>query len=231
MQLTLQSHTVGEVVIMRCRGRIVSGEEVRFFQNEIERLTDLSKNVVLQLADVSYVDSGGLGTLVRMLGVLRAARGDLKICEPAPLVVQVLNATNLLTVFHPYASEKDAIEAFSERPQTPHETFRATNNRIVCLDTSLELLAYLKVLLRGSGYEVFTTQHPSDAATLAMGAPESIVICGPGIRINASALEKFRQNVPNAKLLHLPPDFSISEADQAGPDLVNQVRSLLVHPQ
>ena len=227
MQLTLQSHNTGDVVVIRCGGRIVSGDEVQLLQREVERLTELTKKVVLQLAEVNYVDSGGLGALVRLLGVLRAARGDLKLCELSPFVVQVLQATNLLSVFHPYASEKDAIEAFSARPQAPEERSRASSTRVICLDTSLDLLAYLKVLLQRSGYEVFTTQYPSDAVAFAMGARSSLMICGPGMRTNETVIEKFRQGAPHARVLHLPSDFSTSEADQAGPDLVNRVRSLL----
>jgi len=231
MQLILQSQNTGHVIVVRCRGRIVSGEEARFLQSELEKLTAQSKNVVLQLAEVSYIDSGGLGALVRLLGVLRAARGDLKLCQVSPFVVQVLTATNLLGVFHPYASEKDAIEAFFARPQRAAETREAPGNRIVCLDSSLDLLAYLRVLLQRSGYEVFTTQYVSDAATLASGAPSSLVICGPGMRSKEIAVEKFRDRAPHARLLHLPPDFSTSEADRSGPDLVNQVRALLAPPQ
>jgi anti-anti-sigma factor len=226
MHLTIESHNTGDVVVVRCRGRIVSsGEEARFLQSELGRLTELTKNVVLELAEVTYVDSGGLGTLVRLLGMLRAARGDLKLCQVPPFVVRVLQVTNLLSVFHPYASEKDAIESFSARPLSREEAFRASGSRIVCLDSSLDLLAYLRVLLQRSGYEVFTTQYPSDAMTFVMSAPASLVICGPGMRTNQPAIERFR-GAPSVRLLHLPPDFSMSEADQSGPDLVDQVRSL-----
>jgi len=227
MQLTLQSHMVNEVVVVRCRGRIVTGDEARFLQSELDRLIESSKNVVLQLAEVTYLDSGGLGTLVRMLGRLRAARGDLKICQVPAFVAQVLRVTNLLGVFHLYASEAQAIEAFSAIPEEQRGAFQPSDRRIVCLDSSLELLAYLRVLLQRSGYEVFTTQYPTDAMTLVMGAPDSIVICGPGIGSNAPAIERLRQSSPAAKFLHLSPDFSTTQADQAGPSLVNQVRSLL----
>jgi anti-anti-sigma factor len=227
MQLTLQSQNVGEVVVVRCRGRIVSGDEARLLQVELEKRTELTKNVVLQLAEVTYVDSGGVGALVRLLGVLRAARGDLKLCQLSPFVVQVLQATNLLSVFHPYASEKEAIEAFSARPKAPAETSPASGSRIVCLDTSLDLLAYLKVLLRRSGYQVFSTQYPSDAVAFVIGARSSIVICGPGMRTNNAAIEKIRRSAPGVQMVHLPPDFSTSEADQSAPDLVNRIRLLL----
>jgi anti-anti-sigma factor len=227
MQLTIETENVGDVVVVRCRGRIVSGDEVRFLQLELEKRTGLTKNVVLQMAEVSYVDSGGLGALVRIFGVLRADHGDLKLCRLSPFVVQVLQATNLLGVFHPYPSEKEAIEAFSLRPQTPQEAAHSSSTRIVCLDTSLDLLAYLKVLLQQSGYEVFTTRYPSDAVALAVGTKPGVVVCGPGMRSNQSAIEKFRNSAPNVKLLHLPPDFSTSEADEAGSDLINRLRLLL----
>jgi len=231
MHLTLDSHHAGGVIVVRCRGRIVSGEEARFLQSELERLTQLATNVVLELAEVTYMDSGGLGTLVRLLGVRRAARGDLKLCQVPPFVLRILQVTNLLSVFHPYASIKDAIESFAAQPRLPEEDFQASSHRIVCLDSSLDLLAYLRVLLQRSGFEVFTTQFPSDALTFILGASRSVVICGPGMRTNPTAVEKLHQGAPTARLLHLPPDFSTSAADQSGPDLVNQLRSLLAPPQ
>jgi anti-anti-sigma factor len=227
MQLTVQSQTVGDVVIIRCKGRIVSGDEVRHLQQEVEKLTPLTKNVVLQLAEVTYLDSGGLGSLVRLYGVLRAARGDLKLCELSPFIVQVLEATNLLKVLRPLGTEKEAIDAFSAKPGSPHEAVASSATRVVCLDSSLDVLAYLKVLLQGSGYEVFTTRHPADAVSLAVGTKPRVLVCGPAMHGNESILEKLRQSAPNARLLHLPADFSTSEADRTGRDVVEQVRSLL----
>lgn len=227
MQLILDSQTVGDVIVIRCRGRIVSGDEARHLQGEIDRLTALTKNVVLNLGEVTYVDSGGLGALVRIFGVLRAARGDLKICRLSPFVEQVLQATNLLKVFQPFASEEEAIEAFSARPGSPHETPQPSATRIVCLDSSLDVLAYLKVLLQRSGYEVFTTRYLSDAVSLAVGTKPSLLVCGPSWHGNNSAAERFSQSAPNVRLLHLPADFSTSEADQASRNLVERVHSML----
>ncbi len=230
MQLTLQHENAGDVLVIRCQGRIVSGDESRLLQREVESLTRDNKRVVLQLAEVNYIDSGGLGALVRLLGVLRAAKGDCKLCRLSPFVTQVLRATNLLNVFHSYDSEKEAVAAFSTHAQIPKESFQVSNQRIVCLDSSPDLLAYLKVLLKRSGYQVFTTQHPSDAAALALGAQSTVVICGPGARANEAAIARFRQTAPKVQILHLPADFSTSDADRAGPELVNQVRSLLAPP-
>jgi anti-sigma B factor antagonist len=228
MQLTLQTQTKGDVVIIRCKGRIVSGDESRHLQHEIERLTPLTKNVVLQLAEVTYLDSGGLGSLVRVYGVLRAARGDLKLCELSPFVVQVLQATNLLKVLQPFAREAEAIAAFSAKPGSPHEAAASPSAaRVVCIDSSLDVLAYLKLLLQRSGYEVFTTRHLADAVALAIGTKPRVVVCGPAMHANEAVVEKLKHSAPNALLLHLPADFSTSEADQGGRDLVDRVRALL----
>lgn len=217
--------------MVRCHGRIVSGEEAQLLQREIEKQTQITKNVVLHLGQIEYVDSGGLGALIRMRGVLQAARGDLKLCELSPFVTQVLQATNLVSVFRPCASEKEAVEAFSARQPVSERDFQVKNNRIICLDASQDVLAYVKLLLTRSGYQVFTTQYPSDAVALVGGAKSSVVILGPSMRSNESALARLRQSAPNAEVLHLPADFSTSEADQMGAELVGRVRSLLAPEQ
>ena len=72
MQLSLQSQKIGDVVIVRCKGRITLGAEIAALQQELEKLTVLTKKVVLQLGEVSFLDSVGLGALVRQLNTLRA---------------------------------------------------------------------------------------------------------------------------------------------------------------
>ena len=84
-------------------------------------------------------------------------------------------------------------------------------------------------MLQRSGYEVFTTRYASDAVALVIGTNPRVVVCGPGLQANESLIEKFRQSAPNVHLLHLPSDFSTSEADQAGVDLVSRIRSLLAN--
>jgi anti-anti-sigma factor len=226
MQLSLQNRKTGDVTIVVCRGRIVTGDEVRFLQLELDKLAYATKNIVLQLTEVSFIDSSGLGALVRAYGVLRNAGGDLKLCELPPFLLQVLQVTNLTSVFHTYPSEREAIEAFSER-RPREEAPKKSATRVVCIDTSQDLLAYLSALLKRSGYEVFTTRYPSEASVLVGATKSGLVICGPGMRTNQPAIERFRQIGPNVQLLLLDSDFSTTEASQAGVNLINHVRSLL----
>src|SRR5579864_3224155 len=148
MQLTLQSRTMDDVVVIRCRGRIVAGTEAEALQLELERQTQIPgtnlltvKWVVLQLAEVDYIDSSGLGTLVRMFSALQAAGGGLRLCQVSPLVLKVLQVTKLLSILPTHSSEEEAIEAFYRRP--PHESIALSRTRIVCIDTSRDLLAYV----------------------------------------------------------------------------------------
>ena len=90
MNLTLQSQTIDSVVVIRCQGRIVLGDEIRALQLEVGKLRQLKKKVVLQLAEVNYIDSAGLGALVRLVGMLRVGGGGLKLCELSPFVHKVL---------------------------------------------------------------------------------------------------------------------------------------------
>lgn len=227
MQLALESRKTGKVVVIRCRGRIVVGEEARSLQLEIDKWTLETKKFVLELSEVTYLDSGGLGALVRLSGVLRAARGDLKLCRLSAFVQQVLEATTLHRVFHTYASEKEAIDAFLEGPRSPVEAPAGARTKVLCIDTSSDLLAYLNALLKRVGYEVLTTQHLSDARTLLKATRPSLVICGPGLRANETAVENLRQSAPHVQLMLLPSDFSSAEASQAGLDLVNRIQAAL----
>ena len=231
MQLTLASHKSGNVAIIACQGRIVTGEETRALQLEVDRLTLGSKNVVLDLAGVIFIDSGGLGALVRLRGVLRANHGDLKLCNTSPFVHKVLEATHLLQLFPVFASETDAIRAFSVHAHTPEEKSSAPKLKILCVDTSADLLAYLSALIGRLGYESFTAKQLNDAVLMLKVRKPDLVICGPGLRANQLAVEKLRSTDPSIHLLLLDPDFSLAEATHTGAELTERIRALLPSPR
>lgn len=230
MNLLCQSQKVRDIVIIHCQGRIVVGAEVQSLLMEIEKFRLETKKFVLELAHVAYVDSGGLGALVRLLGTLRAARGDLKLCQLPPLLVQVFAATNLQGLFHTYETESEAIAAFSGRPQSAAEVSTALRPSVICVDSSSDLLAYLGAVLKRSNYEVYTAKLLSDATTLVRSTHPRLAICGPTTQESSLAFEKFRQAHAPMKILILPADFQVSEAGQAGSELVERIRALLRAP-
>jgi anti-sigma B factor antagonist len=231
MSLILQSQTIDTVVVIRCQGRIVLGDEIHALQLEIGKLRQLKKRVVLQLAEVDYIDSAGLGALVRIFGQLRVGGGGLKLCELSPFVLKVLQATHLLGTMPNYASEKEAIEAFAEGSTPVAKPSGAPRAKIVCMDSSSDLLAYLKALLARAGYEVFTAKELSDATTMVVATGTRVLIYGQGNHASEAVIQKFRDNHPKVQVLLLPPDFSTAEASQAGTELLTRVHSLLAtHP-
>jgi anti-anti-sigma factor len=230
VRLNLQTQLVNDVAVIRCRGRIVLGAEADLLQSELDERTQLRKKVLLNLAETDYLDSFGLGLLVRALRVLKANGGELKLCEPHPSVLNVLRITNLLTVFATYATEREAIEAFSGGRRSDQTPAESSGSKILCVDTSPDVLAYLSALLKRAGYEVFTSQYLGEAQTLVNVIKPNVVVCGAGISglaTGAEALERFRESVPGIRIVNLPADFSIAEAGQAGVDLMNRLQSLL----
>jgi anti-sigma B factor antagonist len=227
MQLFRRTQKWGNVALIRCRGRLVTGDEALTIQLELKNLSPAAQQIVLQLAEVEFIDSGGLGALIRILGALKSTGGDLRVCEGSPFVIQVLQATNLDRLFPLYASERAAIGARSARQPHPEGSSRSPRPRVVCIDTSRYLLAYLRALLLRAGYDVFATRRPSDASIFIKVTKPRAVILGPGKQGNPPDFEDFHGSAGNIPLLALSSDFVVTEASQAGVDLVNRIRSML----
>src|SRR5581483_4743878 len=88
MPLTFETQVIDDVAVIRCKGRLTFGPETAALEEEVERQTKLAgtsiyaiKNLALNLAETEFMDSAGLGALVRLLRTLRAAGGGLKLCQ------------------------------------------------------------------------------------------------------------------------------------------------------
>jgi anti-sigma B factor antagonist len=114
VQLKLKTRTVDGVTILDCIGRIVFGEESAELREKVRGLIDQNNRIILNLADVTYIDSGGLGTLVALYTTARNAGGAIKLMKLTPRVDDLLQVTKLLTVFEVFDNEKDAIASFRE---------------------------------------------------------------------------------------------------------------------
>ena len=144
--------------------------------------------------------------------------------------MQVLEVTTLRPHLPHLRIGRGAVLAFSRGAQFQEDTLGDSKTRIVCIDSSHDLLAYLSALLKRSGYEVMTTRNPSDAQLFIKVTRPQLLICGPGIQANETAMKGFGEIKPKLELLLLPSDFSAAEAGQAGTELVNRLRSILPNP-
>jgi anti-sigma B factor antagonist len=112
MTLKIETRQADGVTIMSCQGRIVFGEEAAILRENLKRVLGSSRQVVLNLSGVSYIDSGGLGTLVGVYSSARAAGADIKLTGLGQRLRDVLQITKLVTVFEVYDTEQEAIATF-----------------------------------------------------------------------------------------------------------------------
>ncbi|MFZ0201177.1 MAG: STAS domain-containing protein [Candidatus Sulfotelmatobacter sp.] len=114
MQLKLSTKTKDGILIVDCSGRIVFGEESSLLRETVKKAVTQNNRIVLNLGEVNYIDSGGLGTLVALRTTAQNACGTIKLTNLTERVGDLLQVTKLLTVFDVYDSEAEAIASFRE---------------------------------------------------------------------------------------------------------------------
>jgi anti-sigma B factor antagonist len=114
MKLTLAMRTKNGILVVDCSGRIVYGEEAQLLRGTVRNALSESKRIVLNLGEVNYIDSGGLGVLVELRTSAHNAGGAIKLASLTQHVSDLLQITKLLTVFDVYNSESEAVESFSK---------------------------------------------------------------------------------------------------------------------
>src|SRR5436853_7000899 len=112
MNLKIDTRTTEGVAVVSCSGWIVFGDEASALRSEVKKILNSSKKIVLDLSEVSYIDSGGLGTLVGVYSSARSAGADIKLAGLGQRVRDVLQITKLVTVFEVYDNAQKARAAF-----------------------------------------------------------------------------------------------------------------------
>jgi anti-sigma B factor antagonist len=111
--LRMTDREVSGVDVIDIEGRIVLGEESNAFREKVKSLLAAGKKkIVLNLAQVTYIDSAGLGTLVATFHSARSQGATLKLTNLGSKFKEVLQVTKLMTVFDTYDSESAAIQSF-----------------------------------------------------------------------------------------------------------------------
>jgi anti-anti-sigma factor len=115
MEITERS--VGDIVVLTLRGRLVLEELEADLRDTLDGLMKADRvNLVLNLQDVGYIDSAGLGFLVSKYVSVQRRGGDIKLAHVTPRVAHVLDITHLSRVFATFDSEEDAVHAFARAP-------------------------------------------------------------------------------------------------------------------
>jgi anti-sigma B factor antagonist len=227
LSLNLDTREVGRVTIVRCHGRIVSGKASDSLREHIAWLLRDRRSIVLHLAEVEFIDSSGLGTMVRALTTTRQARGDLKLCGVPDKVRRVLEMSRLATIFESHDSEEKAIAAFY-RPGAREEPRVPLGRSVLCLDANADVLAYLRELLRRAGYDVQTSGRISDALILMRVTRFDLVLAGPSLIPTANSPDAFRDACSKLPVIELGSEFSTRDAGEAATHLLETMAARLV---
>jgi len=113
MPLTIENREVAHVAILDVKGRIVLGDEIHTLRDAVRGLLEQGKKkIILNLAEVDYMDSSGVGEMVGAFTTVRNAGGELKLLNLSPKVEDILYVTKLYTVFDIRDDEFTAVKSF-----------------------------------------------------------------------------------------------------------------------
>ncbi len=113
MQLKMSTRTLNGAMIVDCSGRLVFGEESASLRETVKKVLGQSPKVVLNLQEVNYIDSGGLGTLVSIFTTARNSGGTIKLASLSQRVGDLLQLTKLVTIFEIFDNEEAAARSFT----------------------------------------------------------------------------------------------------------------------
>ena len=111
--LQIDERSAGEVTILGVKGKLIL-DEVDLLRNKVTSLVDQNRRkLLLDLGGVPYVDSAGLGEIVRCHTTVTRQGGQLKLLNLTKRIQDLMTITKLSNVFDTYDSEPDAIKSFS----------------------------------------------------------------------------------------------------------------------
>jgi len=113
--MKIDERAVDGVTILDLQGKMLIGEGDELLREKINQLVENgTERIVLNLAEVPYVDSAGLGEIVRCYTTVSRKNGKLKLLHLTKRIHDLLSITKLLTVFETYDTEEDAVKSFKK---------------------------------------------------------------------------------------------------------------------
>ena len=115
MNMTARTRQVDLVTVVDITGQLVRGEECTLFGKLVDQLLDKGRiRILVNLADVSRIDSAGLAYMMRASISARKRNGDLKLLNPRKELQAVLQITRMLSVIEISYDEATAVKSFAE---------------------------------------------------------------------------------------------------------------------
>ena len=112
--MQIEERVVGNVTVLDVKGKLTLGEGDELLKDKINSLVQQErKSILLNLEGVPYIDSAGLGEIVRTYTTVSRQGGKLKLVHLTKRIQDLLSITKLLTVFETFDSEQEALASFS----------------------------------------------------------------------------------------------------------------------
>jgi anti-sigma B factor antagonist len=112
--MQIDERKIGDVVVLDLKGKVTLGEGDELLKDKVNSLVNQGfRKLVLNLEGVPYIDSAGLGEIVRTYTTVSRQGGSLKLLNLTKRITDLLAITKLLTVFETFDSENDAVKSFS----------------------------------------------------------------------------------------------------------------------
>jgi len=225
--LSVESRRFGDVIVVTCVGRLIAGDEAGLLEQHVTSLLPDHSQIVLNWHELNYIDSGGVGLVVRLLNRTRTAGGDLKLCAVSERVREVLKITRLDRVFDLHEAEAEAIAAFGRPPLV--DTPTRLDVDILCVQEAADVGACVSEVLRQAGYRVITLGNLPDALMLFKGSRPKLVPISAELRAARGTwtAETFNAQTRSVPVIELPSDFSGRDAEVSSRALLDQVGAAL----
>ena len=232
MALSFEIRRVGDVSVIRCTGRMIEGPESAALLRIVGDLLPRTRCVVLDLAGVQTIDSGGLGLLVRVVMRTRTGGGRIKLCALPPKVAEVLRITHLQAVFDVHTLEEEAIVAFHRPTKSADGSFKFVYANILCVAPSADVVSYTSEVLTQAGYDVVTAGNVLDAVTLLKMIRPRLVVTTPEFSTarDTPAGQTFGRLLDVTPVIELPPDLSRADAGECARALLAGVFQAIGSP-
>ena len=229
MQLRLESRPVGDVLVVQCQGRIVAGKEVFTMHSTIGDFFARYPDVVLQLDQIEFIDSSGLGALVRLTQAARAKGGDLKLCGVPPRILKTLKMTSLLSQFETYDAVEEAITAAYLGSRYSRGKSGDARPCILCVYDSTDMRTFLREVLCSAGYNALTVATLGDAQILLKATKAKLVVVPSTLQsLHGKPTRQVMEEInPSVSLHVLDENFATQDPGEAAEKLLSGISSQL----
>jgi anti-sigma B factor antagonist len=225
MPLRMESRPIGDVLVVQCQGRIVAGKEVFALHAYVGDSFAKYVDIVLQLDEVEFIDSSGLGALTRLMHTARGKNGDIKLSGvPAP-IRRVLELTKIISLFETYDTVEEAITAAYLGSRYSKGIGGDSRPRVLCLFESSDVRSFMREVLLSSGYNALATANIDDAKILLKATKAKKVVISANMQsIYGRPTRKVLEEIdPTVSLIVLDESFATQDPGEAAEKLLTSI--------